>query len=302
MSRIYPSLFICLAVFFLYGTPIHGGWEEIIENQCPTSSVCKITHEDKTYWVKRPESKKFAQSVVWRMRILQWLIPLRMLKPQVFTSPTALMNQEVSRLQTFHQAGISVPRLVYRAQNTLILTDVGMNVEILLRIDTSPDTRIRLLKKVVRAIKILHTKGLYHGRLLLKDVSYKNGRVSFLDLGEAFCGHMDIYEAQARDILLFMYAALPFINNDHKILQEILGYYGEYSDTVIEKLRTTRRYLIPVYWLILPFARFLGNDTRRALVATRTLGIVLATLSHRIPTTTTGSPQLFYPGTYAHKS
>lgn len=247
-------------------------WDALIEHRCPREVLCKTHHEGKNYWIKRPDPKKFTLvSIYWR-KLLGLVIPLKILKPHVIISPTKLVELELERNTEFKKKGIPVPTFVHRMKNTLVFTDEGLDMEVLIRMEQDLNLRATLLKQAVEALSQLHKKELYHGRPLLKDMLYRDGTVYFIDLAEAFCPRLTIAQAQARDVIMFVYAALPYIGNNSKQMLELLeGYDSPHKDKILKHIRKTMKWLTPVTTVVKPIAKWLGNDTMRAIAAHKTL-------------------------------
>jgi tRNA A-37 threonylcarbamoyl transferase component Bud32 len=147
-------------------------------------------------WIKKPQNK------LNPARLLQYgLYMFPILRP---TFSTGLLSEEAERLRQMHQAGISVPKVLAASDSQLVTEDVGINLETL--IDRHPDQTRFYIEAAIDALVHLHAKGFVHGRPFLRDMTFKEGKVFFLDLEESPLAAMPLSVAQVRDLLLFIFS------------------------------------------------------------------------------------------------
>ncbi len=194
--------------------------------------------------------------------------------------PDALAR-EASRLIIFKDRGFHVPDVLARNEQMLILSDAGPQLREWLDKNKENTARKRVLQEATRALARVHQAGMAHGRPYVRDMTWDDKRIGFLDLEEDPVRVMPLPCGQARDIWLFLGSAARFARvPDNKYLYEetlirdLWAEYARHSDPqVIHALKNFVNFLNPFRsWPESDFMwRRIGNDARQSVFITRCL-------------------------------
>lgn len=147
-------------------------------------------------WRKTPQRK------LNLAKIFQYgLYAFPILRP---TFSKGLLSEEAVRLRRMHEAGLSVPKVISASDHLLVTEDVGVNLESL--ISREPEKSRFYVEAAADALVLMHKSGFVHGRPFLRDMTFKDGKVYFLDLEESPLASMPLSVAQVRDLLLFVFS------------------------------------------------------------------------------------------------
>lgn len=202
-------------------------------------------------WIKRPESKLNA------VRLLQYgLYPFPILRP---TFGTGDLSQEAERLKELRAAGICVPKVLSSSSDRLVTEDVGPNLEVLTK--EEPERRDFYIHSAMAALLLLHQHGFVHGRPFLRDLTFLEGQVYFLDLEESVRGTMPLSTAQIRDLFLFAFSLKRL---GYGKVDTVLAYYLQnrsvrFREGVARQLRLLKVLSSPIS--LIP-ERMQGKDLR----------------------------------------
>ena len=98
-------------------------------------------------------------------------------------NPVVALKQELQGIKDFGDKGIFVPKIVMVGPSYYVMQDTGPTiVNLLHKHNLSEKERIEILENSAEALARLHSKELVHGRPAIKDISYFEGRITFLDL------------------------------------------------------------------------------------------------------------------------
>jgi tRNA A-37 threonylcarbamoyl transferase component Bud32 len=242
--------------------------------------------EGRKLWIKQTVPPK---ARIWHkiQRLVASLTGMPILRATVITDGSHThLEQEAERLCDFKIQGFDVPEVLAVYKEMMVMTDAGPQLRTL--IDQTPETdkRLELLKQAATTLAKLHKKALAHGRPYLRDMTYNNGQVAFLDLEEDPTKVMSMSEAQARDVWIFLgscsrYARLPGQKKkyDTALLENLFEVYSAHADPdIIKDLKKLVNFLMPLLKVIeKPYMwDRVGTDARQAGIATRALYNCLA--------------------------
>lgn len=112
-------------------------------------------------------------------------------------------DAEINAIRRFRAAGAYVPDIVWAEGARVALSDIGETLRDLER--RKGERAIRVPAAVAaRELGQLHGQSLVHGRPILRNLTWTDRRIGFLDFEEQPLEVMPIEAAQARDILLFL--------------------------------------------------------------------------------------------------
>ena len=66
------------------------------------------------------------------------------------------------------------------------------------------DDPMEVFEKIIAALAKLHNLKAFHGSSQIKNFTYEEGQISFIDFEESFTQEVDIEELQFRDLFLFL--------------------------------------------------------------------------------------------------
>jgi tRNA A-37 threonylcarbamoyl transferase component Bud32 len=247
--------------------------EQHVSNH-PYERILKLEHDGRLIWIKQYNESKVR---TWHriQRAVTSLIPIGIFKTTV--SDFNSLTGEAIRLRKFREKDIPVPEVIYARPGLCAVYDVGGGFREKLRSIDNPNERLSLLKQATLNLANMHQAGLCHGRPLLKDMTWDNGVIYFIDLEEDPLRVMSLAQAQARDIWLFLNGCVPFVSDGEDDLAILFGIYAEHmsADTRAE-LKRLVRWLKPLrivaQYMLAPL---FGKDVRHAVTANHTLERIL---------------------------
>lgn len=236
----------------------------------PYERILKLEHDGRLIWIKQYNESKIR---TWHrmQRAVTSLIPIGIFKTTV--SDFNSLTGEAIRLRKFREKNISVPEVIYARPGLCAVYDVGGGFREKLRTIDNPNERLDLLKQATLNLSLLHQAGLCHGRPLLKDMTWDNGVIYFIDLEEDPLQVMSLPQAQARDIWLFLNGCVPFASDGEDDLANLYALYAEHaSPETVHELTRMVRWLKPIRIVAqYVLAPFFGKDIRYAVTANRAL-------------------------------
>jgi len=206
--------------------------------------VLKFEYSGRFYWLKQKERLTGA---------------MRIIKP----CPTKALKLEIETLIDLADQGAPVPALICSSSHYLVLTDVGKTLkDWLLDPHISQETKQTILNDSADALAQLHSMGLSHGRPALRDISWKAGKVSFIDF-EATQINKPLVEQQRRDLLVFIHSLYRYIGPKQELILPVISTYCESGGEDI--WLATKKWLAPWQWLyhgLRPLRDIGGKDLR----------------------------------------
>ena len=146
----------------------------------------------------RVVSFEFKNKLYWAKQKKERGLILRMHKG----SATQLFQQEISNLKGFAEAGMRVPPLVFENEKYFVTEDIGKSLEEKIR---TSDDYSNLIKQAAAGVADLHSSGLAHGGLHMRNMTVHTQNVGFLDLENACIAEASI-TSQAYDLIVFVWS------------------------------------------------------------------------------------------------
>ncbi|WP_394202212.1 serine/threonine protein phosphatase [Shewanella waksmanii] len=215
--------------------------------------IVSFEHEGRRYWLKQ------AEKLTGAMRLLK--------------QPADIAIQtEIATLQSLAAKGAAVPELVSYGSDYLVVADVGRTVTQWAYDATTPKEKLRqVVVDSARALADLHQLGLAHGRPALRDISWQDGVVAFIDF-EANQSQQHMHDQQVRDLLVYIHSLYRYLYEHQDIVDEAIRTYrqthGEavwqaakakmkswqWANLIVAPLRKIGgKDLRPIYWLLKHF-------------------------------------------------
>lgn len=238
----------------------------------PHILIQKLEWEGETVWLKR---RPFSKKTHWHRAqgfLAQW-VKLPTFAPTATAGGPESLFHEANRFQQFRENNIPVPKVMAVNSCFLITEDVGIQLQHHLQTLTPFNESKQLLNKAVLTIQKMHQANLCHGRPSLRDMTFKNEAISFIDLEENPLLVMSLPQAQARDIWLFLNSAARFCKNDPMLLMDLFStYQSNICDVTLHELKKMVRQLKPIRRLLDgPLVTKLGRDVQCAVSANKAL-------------------------------
>ncbi|NMH63599.1 lipopolysaccharide kinase InaA family protein [Shewanella salipaludis] len=210
----------------------------------PGERVCQFEYEGKKYWLKQTERLQGA------MRLLK-------------ADPHQSFLKEVRVLQRLAELQAPVPKLIQADEHYLVLEDVGPTVNQWLSAPgLEPACLQSILNDSAKALAGLHKMALAHGRPALRDISWQQGRVTFIDF-EANQQGSNLLMQQIRDLLVYIHSLYRYLGPAEQMIGEAIKHY---RNTGGERVwRHTQTLLAGWQWLgflLRPFRHRGGRDLK----------------------------------------
>ncbi|AXI54034.1 hypothetical protein C1J05_05585 [Sulfitobacter sp. JL08] len=158
----------------------------------PFKRVTHFTHNGTVYWIKRPERADA------RMRLQKG---------------NAQRNFDAERkaLKTLNAAGLPFPSILLDSPDYFVTPDGGVPLMQLLREAKLPEAeRVTAFEAAGRALALMHQAGFAHGRPSIKDICWKDGQITLLDL-EYYSPAHNSFRYQVRDLIIFLHSAFAAV-------------------------------------------------------------------------------------------
>ena len=177
--------------------------EEFIKEKINTNNdeIFSIDFQEKKYWVKKARETKssITHMVFYKFFSFDILLPVQ------YKNAQESIEHETSKIRRFQSLGLSMPDIVFQDKNYFALEDCGKTVNSYIRKrDITKDKMYYFINKVINELSKIHNFNEYHGGAQCRNFTYKDGKVSIIDLEDSFSQDTDIKTLQFRDFILFL--------------------------------------------------------------------------------------------------
>lgn len=224
-------------------------------------------------WIKqavRPKAKSWHRL----QRFVATLTRIPMLRPTVSPGGKAGLASEAETLYALTRAGILVPDLLEVTDGWIAIGDNGAILQTVISdaVKAGDDARVAdLIAMAGSALADLHESGFTHGAPLLRNMTIRNdGRIGFIDFEEDPNKRMPLPDAQARDILLFLFSIQRGFKRRPDLLHAGWQAYLAHARPNAAQMKPLSHIVAvigPVYIALKPFRRWLGTDAINAMLA-----------------------------------
>ena len=231
-------------------------------------------------WIKRYGTER---PPVWTkaQTALAGLFGQPFLRPSPTLDGKGMIAREIRRIETFAQAGVPVPNVLYSSGSALVLSDVAPTVTARLEnlAKSDPAAHDDLLVACAAHLGALHAKGLCHGRPHPRDFFIAGDAIGFMDFEEEPEAAMPLAIAQARDLwLLFLQLADRARMGRETTDRAFAAWHAAAPEGIDGELAKMLRFLGKFLSPTRLIGRVhMGSDLRRFLAATGYLSEVLST-------------------------
>ncbi len=199
--------------------------------------IQRVALDGQVFWIKRPENLGL------RMRLQKG-------------DPVAAFAQEVAAHHRFVELGLPVPEIVADGHSYLITRDAGPTLTHIFGTGLGQEFH-KALFAAAQALAGCHAAGISHGRPSLKDICWKDGRITFLDFERA-ASKRNGDGGQAMDLLILLFSTSVVTAGDHAAMASVRdGYRAAGGDRIwtvaqkrLRRLAILRYLLLPVSWIL----------------------------------------------------
>lgn len=214
--------------------------QELLKSQFGVRTV-PFELQGKRYWLKQTEKTQ------------GWM---KLLK----ANPQRALQREINILQQLNQQNVAVPRLVAYGDNYFVVEDVGKTLNLWLEDpQISEKQKMTILADSARALATLHQNNIVHGRPALRDITWQQGEVKFIDFETA--SQANINYGKLRDILVFIHSLYRSKYLSEQQIPEVIKQYQIHID--IPTWQNVEKFMQRFYWfyyLLRPFKTIAGSD------------------------------------------
>lgn len=217
----------------------------------PNQRIISFEFEHKSYIIKQAEQTK---------GIMRWLKG----------SPQKAFEREVARLKTLVAQKAPIPTVHLLNERYILMEDGGQSVRNLLKSDLNAEQKQQILIDATKALTELHAQNITHGRPYLKDILWKEGKITFIDFEVSSHSNNLTYQ-KIRDNLLFIYG-LGCEKVDYSQIKTLITLLAKRENYEIwqQTLAFVKKYRF-IYFLLLPFKPVAKKDLKGIYVLFETL-------------------------------
>lgn len=233
--------------------------ETLIQSH-PQQRTFSFEFEGKKLWIKQPE---LGEANIWHsiLTFLSRFIDNHFLKPTVVTDPVASLEYEAKKLTLLKEHDISVPTLRLATKKYIVLEDAGRPLSSLLNDnEISLDTKMAICKQLGYELALMHNRGFYHSRPALRDITYQEGKIYFMDFEENLEETLSDEEAILRDGFIFVHALYRKLHSPELIATALESYHRTLNPESWNRLVEDGRSYNVMFYLLRILKRHLGKD------------------------------------------
>ena len=120
--------------------------------------------------------------------------------------PLAAFNADLAAMKSLAAQGVPVPQIVAEGPGIFVTADSGPTLDRILRENLgTPTDRIAAFTAAGTALAQLHRNRISHGRPVLRDICWKDGRITFLDF-ENYRPHKNRPQDFRFDLIAFVHS------------------------------------------------------------------------------------------------
>ncbi|WP_148085636.1 hypothetical protein [Palleronia sp. THAF1] len=184
-------------------------------------------------------------------------------------NPDKAFRTERSAHLRLSNRGLPVPRLLRHDDEAFVTADSGPNLQMLVRKGRlQPAEQHDALLAAATGLGVLHAAGVSHGRPGLKDICWKDGRVTFVDFERAL-PRRDIPSGHAMDALVFFHSLLSEIDDPATIDGARAVYVAAAPDGISDIAARRVRLIAPIIAVLHPLLGQMNHKAEfRAIIPT----------------------------------
>ncbi|QOG11935.1 hypothetical protein [Arcobacter sp. FWKO B] len=238
--------------------------ELIISNikQNSKSRTFNLVYEGEKIWIKLPA---LGEANIWHkvLSLFYKITKNPLLAPTVVTNPKESLAYEASKLQKLTTLNINVPKVILADEEFLALSDCGTPLSLIINSEKySFEEKATIMRKLSLSLANMHNLGIYHSRPALRDITYHNGEIYFMDFEENLEKVLDTQNAINRDVLIYIHSLYRKVS-DQKLIYIALDTYKKNISSIIwtEISKEAQKYNI-LHFILKIIYTFSGKDAR----------------------------------------
>lgn len=223
----------------------HEGFQQLVAEvirEHRGERVVSFEFQGKRYWLKQVEKLAGA------MRLLK-------------QNSTYALHKEIDVLTELAKHGAPVPAMVEVGDGYMVIEDAGATIKELLAHDKAA-LWPNILNDVAIALARLHAMHFSHGRPALRDISWQDGEVKFIDF-EAHQQDKSIVSQQVRDLLVFIHSLYRYIGPRNALVSHAIDAYRcAGGESIWQKAKQFLASWQWLYYFAWPFRYAGGKDLK----------------------------------------
>ena len=223
-------------------------------------------YQDQVLWIKQPfeDATSFYRTGLLKIGRLCLIVLAKITGNPLFIptsvkAPYESLSHEAQRIEQLKQHGFAVPTLLDVQPNYLLMQDSGPPLSQVLN-EVNPQQANSIIKQLSQQLARMHNLGFYHSRPALRDFTYQNGVITFLDFEEDLSQVLTTEQAILRDGLVYIHALFRKLDSKtliHKAISEYKEHiHTDYWDTLVIEIK---RYRL-IYKILSLFSNKIGKD------------------------------------------
>ncbi len=253
--------------------------DQLIENTLRTTHqrVTPLRLDGRIYWLKRAASARLG----WGHRLQRSLAAIlpwpKLLSFTAVVDARGALHREARIIERLRKKGATVPEVVLRGPDWLLLSDLGLSLEQRLLAARTRSEVIALAQAGASALRKLHAAGGWHGFPLARNIVGQPGALGFIDFEEDPGAEMSPAQCRTRDFILYLQSLGGLETRFAGTMKAAIRAYMETGPLPAEQARLFRLARLfcvaisPLAWVLWPARRKLGRDLRDALAVWRAL-------------------------------
>jgi len=194
----------------------------------PSLEIFSIKYNGVRLWVKR--ARRTGSNLLHKLAYMFTKNPIVI--PVESKTPQEALKFESSKLQRLAELSIPVPKVIEVTDHYFILEDRGATIQHLISKGFLSNPA-EVLEKIIIQLAALHNIDEFHGGSQIKNFTYTNDTIYFIDFEESFDKDIEMNELQFRDLFLFLFS-LSKLNMDvdyESLIQHYIALTGK-EDTI----------------------------------------------------------------------
>ena len=216
-------------------------------------------------WIKLPA---MGEANFWHivLKLLYKITKNPLFAPTVVTNPKESLKYEAQKLQQLANIGINVPKVLAQSEDFIVLSDCGTPLSLLINSDKiSLVEKKEILHKLSITLANMHNIGIYHSRPALRDITYKEGQVYFMDFEENLENILSQKDAITRDGLIYIHSIYRKVRNQDLVNHALSIYISHLSIDLLSNLKTEVEKYKFLYFILEKIEKFAGKDAKALL-------------------------------------
>jgi tRNA A-37 threonylcarbamoyl transferase component Bud32 len=216
-------------------------------------------------WVKLPA---MGEANFWHivLKLFFKITKNPLFAPTVVTNPKESLKYEAQKLQQLANTGINVPKVLAQSDDFIVLSDCGTPLSLLINSDKiSFIEKKEILGQLSTTLANMHNIGIYHSRPALRDITYKEGQVYFMDFEENLENILSQKDAITRDGLIYIHSIYRKVRNQDLVSHALSTYIKNLKKDLLINLQSEVKKYKFLHLLLENIEKFAGKDAKALL-------------------------------------